>query len=134
MNRMFLKYACIFLGGGIGAVSRVAVSGLVARLCGESFPWGTWVANVTGSFLIGFIAYASDVDGRLALSPLARQLIMLGILGGYTTFSSFSLQTMNLVRDEQWSWAAGNVLLSVLCCLLATWLGIILAQNINQLR
>jgi len=101
---------------------------------GYLFPWGTIVVNITGCFVIGFIYTISTGEGRLLLSPLTRNFITIGILGGYTTFSSFSLQTLTLAQSGQgWS-AAANVLLSVVLCLVGVWLGAMLAGSMNQMR
>lgn len=129
-----MTYLWIFIGGGIGSVARYAGSGLVARLIGETFPWGTLFVNVSGSLAIGFFAALTDVDGRLLVAPGVRQFVMLGILGGYTTFSSFSYQTLELVRDGEWLRAGGNVVLSFLLCLVAVWLGHVLAAALNSGR
>lgn len=121
----------IFFGSGLGGLARWAVSGAVAERVGETFPWGTIVVNVTGSFLIGLFATLTGPDGRfLAPAPL-RQFFMLGICGGYTTFSSFSLQTLNLAEEGEWLKAGGNVALSVVLCLLGVCLGHVLAVAIN---
>jgi len=88
------------------------------------------MVNVTGSFVIGFVAALTEPGGRVLLSVTARRFIMVGILGGYTTFSSFSLQTLNLARDGEWLYAGANVVLSVAVCLLAVWLGHVLAESI----
>ena len=88
--------------------------------------------NVTGSFVIGFVATLTDPGGRLLMSVTARQFVMLGVLGGYTTFSSFSLQTLNLARDGEWLHASANVVLSVILCLLAVWFGQVVARMINR--
>ena len=93
---------------------------------------GTLLANVTGSFVIGFVATLTDPGGRLLMSVTARQFVMLGVLGGYTTFSSFSLQTLNLARDGEWLYASANVVLSVVLCLLAVWFGEVIARMINR--
>jgi CrcB protein len=127
-----MSYLWIFIGGGLGSVARFAVSGMVARRLGETFPWGTLMVNLTGSLLIGFIAAATAPDGRWLVSPGARQFLMLGMLGGYTTFSSFSLQTLELMRDGDWLRAGGNVLLSVIFCLAGVWLGHALGDSINS--
>jgi len=95
---------------------------------------GTMAVNITGCFLIGFIATVSDTEGRFYLTPLQRQFIMIGILGGYTTFSSFSLQTLQLAQDGQWGQATANLLGSVVLCLVGVWLGALLAGAVNQLR
>lgn len=125
-------YVWIALGSALGGVGRYWLSGLIARRFGEVFPIGTLVVNVTGSFLIGLVATLTDPEGRLLIHPTARQFIMVGILGGYTTFSSFSLQTLDLAREGQWLYAAANVILSVALCLLAVWLGHVLAQSIRR--
>jgi CrcB protein len=110
-------------GSALGGAARYGLSGLVARAFGETFPWGTLVVNVLGSFLIGFVATVTGPDGRLLVSPALRQFWMPGIFGGFTTFSSFSLQTLSLAQDGEWSWAAANVVLSIVLCLAGVWLG-----------
>ncbi|MDD5262885.1 MAG: fluoride efflux transporter CrcB [Methylacidiphilales bacterium] len=131
---MITSYALVVLGGGIGAGLRFALSSYIAVRYGESFPLGTLVINVTGSFVIGLLASLSDVEGRMLLSPYAREFLMIGVLGGYTTFSSFSLQTLNLARDGEWLYAGLNAMLSLALCLAAVWLGHVLAQLINNWR
>ena len=127
-----MEYLWIALGSALGGVARYWLSGVVARGFGEAFPAGTLIVNVTGSFVIGFVAALTDPGGRLLMSVPARQFVMLGILGGYTTFSSFSLQTLNLARDGEWLYAGANVALSVILCLLAVWLGQVVARMINR--
>jgi CrcB protein len=127
-------YLVVTLGSALGGLARYALSGLAAAQVGETFPWGTLIVNVTGSFVIGFFATLTAPDGRLFVSPPTRQFVMTGFCGGYTTFSSFSLQTLNLMRDEEWLRAGANITGSVALCLLATWLGHVLAGTINQLR
>ena len=129
-----MNYVWVFLGGGLGSIARFAASGIVARMVGETFPWGTFTVNVVGSFIIGFFATATGVDGRILVSPAAREFMMLGFLGGFTTFSSFSLQTLALARDGEWLHAAANVVASVLICLLAVWLGHLLAAEMNSAK
>jgi len=129
-----MTYLLVALGSAIGGVARYWCSGLVAARAGEAFPWGTLVVNVTGSFIIGALAAMSEPDGRWYLSPGARQFLMIGVLGGYTTFSSFSLQTLNLLREGQWLYAAGNVFASVAMCLVAVWLGFVLIAFLGQAR
>ena len=126
------EYLWIALGSALGGMARYWLSGVVARRFGEAFPVGTLIVNVTGSFAIGFIASLSDPGGRLLMGVSARQFIMLGVLGGYTTFSSFSLQTLNLARDGEWLYASANVALSVLLCLLAVWFGQVMARMLNR--
>jgi fluoride exporter len=106
----------------------------VARHVGETFPWGTMVVNVVGSFIIGFVNALTMADGSYLLGTPSRQFIMVGICGGYTTFSSFSLQTLNLVRDGEMPEAAANVGGSVLACLISVALGHFAAVAINQAK
>jgi fluoride exporter len=122
-----LNYILVMLGGALGSGARFWVSGIVAEGAGEFFPLGTLVVNVTGSFIVGFFAAFTDPEGSFLVPPRFRQFFMIGICGGYTTFSSFSLQTLDLVRDGDWSKACLNTLLSFTCCLAAVWLGRILA-------
>ncbi len=127
-----LTYLWIGLGSAIGGMGRYWCSGMVARSFGQVFPWGTIAVNVAGSLVIGFLATWLSADGRLLVAPDTRAFLMIGVCGGYTTFSSFSLETLNLIRDGQWSWAAANILLSVFLCLLAVWLGHIGATALNR--
>ena len=122
----------VALGSALGGAARYGLSGLVARSFGETFPWGTLLVNVIGSFLIGFVATLTGPDGRLLVSPVTRQFWMPGIFGGFTTFSSFSLQTLTLAQDGEWARAGANVGLSVALCLIAVWLGAVLAAALNR--
>ncbi len=124
--------AWVALGGALGSVARYWCSGVVARAMGETFPWGTLIVNVSGSLVIGFIATVSGPDGRFLIPPEARQFMMVGILGGYTTFSSFSLQTLSLARDGEWLLAGANIVGSVVLCLIAVWVGHMLAVMVNR--
>jgi CrcB protein len=127
-------YLWIALGSALGGMARYWCSGVAARLVGETFPWGTLIVNVTGSFLIGFFATLTGPDGRIFAGSTMRQFVMLGIFGGFTTFSSFSLQTLNLVQDGELLQAGSNIVVSVILCLLAVWLGHILALSINAMK
>jgi len=124
----------IFLGGGLGSLARWGVSGLIAGKTGETFPWGTLVVNVTGSFVIGLFATLTGPEGRWLAPVTFRQFFMIGICGGYTTFSSFSLQTLALADQGEWTKAAANSLLSLVLCLLGVWLGHVLAMNLNSMK
>ena len=95
------SYLWIAIGSALGGVARFWCSGTVARAIGETFPWGTLVVNILGSFAIGFIATLTSPDGRLFIGSTARQFLMLGFCGGFTTFSSFSIQTLNLMNDGE---------------------------------
>lgn len=129
-----LAYLWIAIGGALGSVARYALSGIVARQFGETFPWGTLLVNVTGSFVIGFFDTLTSPGGRWLAPVSARQFFMIGVCGGYTTFSSFSLQTLNLVEDGEWLYAGANILFSVVACLIAVWLGHLLAMNLNSMK
>jgi len=122
----------VAVGSALGGVARYWCSGIIANLVGETFPWGTLIVNVVGSFLIGLIATVSGTDGRFIISAEARQFLMVGILGGFTTFSSFSLQTLTLARDGQWLLVGANVVGSVVLCLIMVWAGHMLATIINR--
>jgi fluoride exporter len=129
-----ILYCWIAVGSALGGVARYWCSGVAARLFGETFPWGTLLVNVTGSFVIGFFATLTSPDGRIFVGSTTRQFVMMGLLGGFTTFSSFSLQTLNLAQESQWLQAGGNIVGSVVLCLLAVWLGHLLAHSINALK
>ena len=121
------SYFWIALGSALGGAGRYWCFGLVARHFGETLPWGTLVVNVLGSFVVGF------ADALLASTP-ARQLVMSGLCGGYTTFSSFSLQTLTLARDGKWVGAGANIGASVVTCLLSVWLGHIAGVALNHAK
>ena len=127
-------YLWIAVGSALGGVARFWCSGVAARFMGETFPWGTIIVNVVGCFIIGFFATITGPDGRVFSDTLTRQFVMIGILGGYTTFSSFSIQSLNLVQDGEWWLAGANIALSVVACLVAVWLGFVLAASINSLK
>jgi CrcB protein len=131
---MFMSYVVVILGGGIGSALRFGISNFIAGRYGDTFPLGTLIVNITGCFLIGLIAAISGPDGRVLIGSHARQFLMIGIMGGYTTFSSFSLQTLSLAQDGEWLPAGLNVLLSVALCLIGVWLGTVSAQLINNWR
>ena len=129
-----ITYFWIGLGSALGGVARYACSSLIAHWLGESFPWGTLLVNVFGSFVIGFFATVTGPEGRFLASPDTRLFVMVGICGGYTTFSSFSLQTLTLLREGDFATAGANVLASVVLCLLSVWLGAVSAGLLNQMR
>jgi CrcB protein len=129
-----LSYLWIGIGSALGGMGRHWISGLVALKFGETFPWGTIIVNVSGSFIIGFFATLTGPDGRVLASATARQFVMVGLCGGYTTFSAFSLQTLDQARGGDWLGAGANIGLSVLLCLIAVWLGHIAALALNQLK
>jgi CrcB protein len=125
-------YLAVMFGGAVGTALRFGLSNWFATHYGETFPIGTIVVNVTGCFVIGFFDALTGPDGNFLVSSLTRQMVMIGVLGGFTTFSSFSLQTLNLVNTGEWLRAGWNVLVSVCFCLVAVWLGHLVASLINQ--
>jgi CrcB protein len=133
-----LAYLWIAIGGAIGSMARYFVGGVVseqfAQSQTQSFPWGTLVVNVTGSFAIGILGAITAAEGRMTPQSrvFATQLLITGVCGGYTTFSSFSLQTLKLLQDREWFYAGGNVLLSVVLCMVAVWLGYLLGSIFNR--
>jgi CrcB protein len=129
-----LSYLSVGIGGALGSILRFWLSGLIDRDFVQPFPWGTLVVNVSGSFVIGFFAAATGADGRWLASPTFREFFMIGICGGYTTFSSFSLQTLNLAQNGEWFKAGANAVLSLVLCLVAVWLGHLLALTINSTK
>ena len=134
MGQGLVTYLWIALGGAVGTIARYGASSLAARSFGETFPWGTLLVNVSGSFVIGIFAALTGPDGRWLVAPDARLFVTIGVCGGYTTFSSFSLQTLNLVRGGEYSAALGNIAGSLILCLVAVWLGYAAGAAINQAR
>jgi len=123
-----MQTLAIAAGGAVGALGRFWVSSAVYGWLGRGFPWGTLVVNVAGSLAMGFL-YVLLVD-RMALSAEVRAALTVGLLGAFTTFSTFSLETLNLIEGGEPLKAALNVAVSVLLCLLAAWAGVMLARQI----
>ena len=122
------KVLLIGLAGLVGTLGRYALSGLVARRYGETFPVGTLVVNIIGCFLAGFLFYL--MQERFLANQTMRTVVMIGFLGGFTTFSSFGLQTFTLLRDGEFWFAALNMIGSNLLGLLMVWAGYTLAKVI----
>jgi CrcB protein len=118
----------IGLAGLLGTLARYALSGFIARRFGETFPTGTLVVNIVGCFLAGFLFYL--MQERFLVNDIVRTAIMIGFLGGFTTFSSFGLQTFTLLRDGEMGLATMNVLVSNVAGLLTVWAGYSLARLI----
>lgn len=122
----------VALGGALGSVARYAISGIAVRWLGAGFPYGTLLVNVTGSFTIGLLGALVAADGRPSLGADARAFLLVGVLGGFTTFSSFSLETLNLARSGAVGPAILNVAGSVALCLAAVSLGFTTAGWLNR--
>ena len=129
---MLKTYLAVMCGGAVGTGLRLWLSGFLAARYGETFPVGTLVVNVSGCFVIGLFNGLTSPEGVIFTSPLTRQVVMIGVLGGYTTFSSFSLQTLNLLNDGEWLRGSMNMFLSLALCMLGVWLGQSLAAVLNQ--
>ena len=130
---MFLNSVVVAIGGALGSLARYWIAELFAALGVVSFPWATLVANVSGSLLIGLLAALTGPDARLLVAPEVRAFWMVGFCGGYTTFSSFSLQTLTLAQTGDWPRAGLNVALSLLLCLAAVAAGYMLGSWLNRL-
>ena len=122
----------IALGGAFGSLARFYLSEAVALIAGPAFPWGTLLVNVSGSFVIGVVAGGGGEHGRWIESAFARQFLMVGVCGGYTTFSAFSLQTVGLIEAGAIGRAGAYVLASVALCLVATWAGYAAAAAVTR--
>jgi CrcB protein len=118
-----MTYVWVALGGALGSIVRYACSGVAARWLGSGFPYGTLFVNVVGSYAIGVLGTIAIAGGRALTATDLRAFLIVGILGGFTTFSAFSLETFTLARGGNFSGAAANVLLSLVLCFVAVWLG-----------
>ncbi len=127
-----MTYIAIALGGALGSILRYALSTTIDTRWGAGFPWGTLSVNLLGCFVIGILAYFVGPDGRLWGNLETRHLLVTGLCGGFTTFSTFGLQTLNLLRDGNWLQAAAYVIGSVVLCLIGVWLGQGTAGLLNQ--
>ncbi|VFU16739.1 putative fluoride ion transporter CrcB [Methylocella tundrae] len=128
---MIFSYLWVALGSALGGMARFWFASFVASLTGPTFPWGTLLINIGGSFFIGLFANLTGADGRFSVSPEIRTFVMVGICGGFTTFSSFSLQTLELAQSGELIRASAYVIFSVFLCLLFVWLGYLLATGVN---
>ena len=123
---MTMQVIAIALGGAVGSVLRFLLSGWTHTLLGRGFPYGTLAVNVIGCALMGFL-FVLFLE-RLSVGSAVRAGLLIGVLGGFTTFSSFSVETFNLIESTEWLKAGVNVVASLLLCLMATWAGVVLGR------
>ena len=121
-------YLAVAAGGAIGSVARFWMTGAMTAIAGPRLPWGTLLINVLGSFVIGLVAGITLTPARMGMHPDVRIFLMTGICGGFTTFSAFSLQTLELIQTGDVAPAFGYILGSVALCLLAVWCGWLLGR------
>ena len=122
------KYLFIGLGGFLGSIARYALSTSIYRAVGESFPYGTLAVNIIGCFIIGLLM--TVFQDRFVVHPNFRFLIIVGVLGGFTTFSSFSYETFALMKAGNFIDAAMNSIISLTGCVVATWGGYFTGNNL----
>jgi len=127
-----VTYLLIAIGSALGGVARHACGVFVAQRFGQSFPWGTLFVNVTGSLAIGVVAAAVASQEKAAVAQTTRDFVMIGFLGGFTTFSAFSLQTLQLLKQQALGLAAANAVGSVITCLIAVWIGYTLTERFTS--
>ena len=130
MTPTFTTCLLIALGGALGTLARFAV-GLAAAPISQNLPWGTIGINIAGSFVIGFFGTLTLASGRYPVSENLRLFVMVGICGGFTTFSAFSLQTLDLLRAGAPARAGLNIVVSVALCLASVALGHTIAARLN---
>jgi fluoride exporter len=116
-------WIAVAAGGALGSMARFWMTAVATALTGPRFPYATLLINVLGSFVIGGVAGLTLTPARMGMHPDVRIFLMVGVCGGFTTFSAFSLQTLELARGREWLQAGGNIVLSVVLCLIAVWLG-----------
>jgi CrcB protein len=129
-----LTYFWVGVGGALGSIARYWMALAVLALTGPAFPWGTILINILGSFVIAFFGTLTGVSGALNVHSDVRAFVMVGICGGFTTFSSFSLQTLDLAREGRLLYALANITASVVLCLAAVTIGYTVASYINSAR
>ncbi|HEY5892818.1 MAG TPA: fluoride efflux transporter CrcB [Chthoniobacterales bacterium] len=129
---MLKSYLAVMVVGALGCAARMWLSNSLGEKYGNTFPVGTLVVNIAGCFVIGLFAGLTRPEGGWIVPPIVRQAVMIGFLGGFTTFSSFSLQTLTLIDDGQWGFVALNIALSVVLCMVAVWLGQMIALQVTR--
>ena len=132
MNFEVSKILAVAVGGALGASLRYLAAATTHGMLGHAFPYGTLLVNVLGSLLIGYLVVLLPESGHN--SPVLRLLLITGVLGGFTTYSAFSIETLTLLQEGQMVKAGLNIVLSVLVCLLAVWLGYLLARTLHPMH
>lgn len=130
----FAVYLWVAIGGAIGSVARFALGNAMTLALGTTFPWGTLLINVLGSFVISFFAVLTGMNARFPMSAEARVFVTVGLCGGFTTFSAFSIQTVELARNGHPMRAALYVAASAALCITACALGYAWASTLNASR
>jgi len=123
-----VTYLWVAAGGALGSVARVWLTLAVTAYTGPRFPWATLLINIGGSLVIGWFGALTGAGGRIGVSAEMRAFVMAGLCGGFTTFSAFSAQALELLREGEVGRAAGYILGSVVLCLLAVWAGFALGR------
>lgn len=124
-----LEIFLIFIGAGVGGITRFILGSVVYALTGRNFPWGTLFINLTGSFVMGFL-YVVITERYTNLAPNLIALVLVGFLGGYTTFSSFSIETLRLFQDGKIFYGIMNIVASNILGIILVWLGYVFAQKL----
>jgi fluoride exporter len=127
-----MSWMLIAMGSALGGIARHATGLIVSQRWVSAFPWGTWTVNVAGSLAIGIAAACVAANDKNYAAQLTRDFVMIGFLGGFTTFSAFSLQTLQLLRQHAVGLAFANALGSVVVCLAAVWIGYALAERLTS--
>lgn len=128
---MLRSYIAVMFIGAFGCGARMLLSNYLSDKYGPAFPIGTLVVNIAGCFIIGFFATLTRSEGALPVPPIVRSAVMIGFLGGFTTFSAFAFQTLALIGDGKWGYATLNVVLSVVLCMAAVWIGQVIALELT---
>lgn len=130
--RVRMSYVLIAIGSALGGIARHACGVIIAQRFDQTFPWGTLFVNVVGSLAIGVFGALVAVQEKAVVAQATRDLAMIGFLGGFTTFSAFSLQTLQLLRQNAIGLALANIAGSVVLCLLAVWIGYSVTERITS--
>ena len=121
-------WLAVAAGGALGSLARFWIAAVMTMLTGPRFPWGTLLINVLGSFIIGLVAGLTAMPQRVGMHPDVRAFLMVGVCGGFTTFSAFSLQSLELLQAGEMVPALGYMLGSVVLCLIGVWAGWLLGR------